>query len=255
MSNQQRAQDKCFQTVVRRYEAFGVELLRIIAADSAAAILDEGYEPHRVVAACAVLVEPPYTEAVSCLAEPIFVRVEDGYQLVVHELELCMNLLKTTQADLVHLDMSLGGLSLEDMSAVSLSSLHLSSKARGHLLKVMPKLRKLALDIKQAYNIDVSAIGKESIPVRVAELTSGAHAVLYSAEKAVKEVKTVRLGLPARCTVKASPDRVVLESLLPAEEDVKGHAKDEGQLLQRVGIAEMPNPRARGFRLLEIAPK
>jgi hypothetical protein len=229
--------------------------LRIIAADSAAATLNECYEPQRVVAACAVLVEPPYTEAVSCLAEPIFVRVEDGYQLVVHELELCMNLMKTTQADLVHLDMSLGGLSLEDLSAVTLSDLHLSSKARGHLLKVMPKLRKLALDIKQAYNTDVSAIGKESIPVRVAELTSGAHAVVYSAEKAVKEAKTVRLGLPARCTVKINPDHIALESLLPAEEDVKGHAKDEEKFLQRVGVTEMPNPRARGFRLLEITPK
>jgi hypothetical protein len=79
--------------------------------------------------------------------------------------------------------------------------------------------------------------------------------VIYSAEKAVKETKTVRLGLPARCTVKTNPDQVVLESLLPAEEDVKGHAGDEGKLLQGVGITEMPNPRARGFRLLEIVPK
>jgi hypothetical protein len=230
-------------------------LLRIIAADSGAATLNESYEPLRVVAACAVLVEPPYTEASLCLAEPIFVPVEDGYQLVVHELELCMNLLKTAKADLVHLDMTLGGLSLEDLSAVSLSGLNLSSKAKGHLLKVTPKLRKLALDIKQAYDIDVSAIGKESIPVRVAELTSGAHAVVYSAQKAIKEAKAIRLGLPARCSVKADPDKVILESLLPAEEDVKGHAEDKDQALAKVGITEMPNPRARGFRLLEIVPK
>jgi hypothetical protein len=173
----------------------------------------------------------------------------------VHELELCMNLLKTAKADLVHLDMTLGGLSLEDLSAVSLSSLNLSSKAKGHLLKVTPKLRKLALDIRQAYDIDVSAIGKESIPVRVAELTSGAHAVVYSAQKAIKEAKAIRLGLPARCSVKADPDKVILESLLPAEEDVKGHAEDKDQALAKVGITEMPNPRARGFRLLEIVPK
>jgi hypothetical protein len=230
-------------------------LLRIIAADSGAATLNEHYEPLQVVAACAVLVEPPYIEASSCLAEPIFVPVEDGYQLVVHELELCVNLLKTTKADLVHLDMTLGGLSLEDLSAVTLSGLNLSSKAKGHLLKVMPKLRKLALDIRQAYDIDVSAIGKESIPVRVAELTSGAHAVVYTAQKAIKEAKTIRLGLPARCSVKAIPDKVILESLLPAEEDVKGHAEDKDQALQKVGIAEMPNPRARGFRLLEVVPK
>jgi len=229
--------------------------LKIIAADSAAATLNERYEPLQVVAACAVLVEPPYSKATSCLAEPIFVRVEDGYQLVVHELELCMNLLKTTKADMVHLDMSLGGLSLEELSAVSLSQLHLSGRARGHLLKVLPKLRKLALDIKQSYDIEVSAIGKESIPVRIAELTSGAYATLYSAEKAVKEAKKIIMGLPARCSIKTSSDGLALESLLPAEEDLEGHAADENNLLDRVTLTEMPNPCARGFRLLEIVPK
>jgi len=229
--------------------------LKIIAADSAAATLNERYEPLQVVAACAVLVEPPYTSAISSLAEPIFAQVEDGYKLVLHELELCINLLKTAKADTVHLDVSLGGLSLEELSAVSLSQLHLSNKARGHLLKVMPKLRKLALDIKQTYNIEVSAIGKESIPVRIAELTSGAHAVLYSAEKAIKETKKIRLGLPSRCSLKTSNERIVLESLIPAEEDIRGHATDENSLLDKVDLTEMPNPCARGFRLLEIAPR
>lgn len=229
--------------------------MRIIAADSGAAILNERYEPLHVVAACSVLVEPPFTKATTCLAEPIFVQVEDGFQLVIHELEMCQSLLKTTKADAVHLDMSLGSLSLEELSAVSLSQLHLSSKARMHLLKIMPKLRKLALDIKQAYDIEVSAIGKESIPVRIAELTSGAYAVLYSAEKAIKEGKMVRLGLPARCSVKTSTEGILLESLLPAEEDVKGNARDENNVMGRVSLTEMPNPCARGFRLLEITPK
>jgi len=229
--------------------------LKIIAADSAAATLNERYEPLQVVAACAVLVEPPYTNAISSVVEPIFAQVEDGYRLVLHELELCINLLKTAQADTVHLDISLGGLSLEELSAVSLSQLHLSNKARGHLLKVMPKLRKLALDIKQAYNIEVSAIGKESIPVRIAELTSGAHAVLYSVEKAVKEAKKIWLGLPSRCSLRTNNERVALESLIPAEEDIKGYALDEGSLLDKVDLTEMPNPCARGFRLLEMAPR
>jgi hypothetical protein len=78
---------------------------------------------------------------------------------------------------------------------------------------------------------------------------------VYTAQKAIKEAKTIRLGLPARCSVKAIPDKVILESLLPAEEDVKGHAEDKDQALEKVGITEMPNPRARGFRLLEVVPK
>lgn len=229
--------------------------MRIVAADSGAALLNDRFEPLQVVAACAVLVEPPYIQATSCLAEPIFAKVENGHELVVHELELCVNLLKTVKADVVHLDMSFGGLNLEELSAVSLSQMHFSGRARGHILKILPKLRKLALDIKQAHGIDVSAIGKESVPVRIAELTAGAHAVLYSAEKAIKEAKMMQLGLPARCTVKTDAEGIILESLLPAEQDLAGNAKDEDNVLEKVRLAEMPNPCARGFRLLEIMPQ
>jgi len=231
------------------------ERLNIVAADSGAALLNDRFEPLQVVTACAVLVETPYVKASRHLAEPIFARVEDGTRLVVHELELCIGLLKTVRADVVHLDMSFGGLSLEELSAVSLSQLRLSGKARGHLLKILPQLRKFALDIKRVYNIDVLAIGKESVPVRIAELTAGAYAVLYSAEKVVKEAKGVLLGLPARCTTKTSHEGITMESLLPAEQDLSGHAKDENKVLERVQMMEMPNPSARGFRLLEITPK
>jgi len=229
--------------------------LKIIAADSGAALLNDRFEPLQVVAACAVLVEPLYTKVTSCLAEPIFANVESGHELVIHELELCMNLLKTAKADVVHLDMSFGGVNLEELSAVSLSQHHVSGKARGHLLKILPKLRKIALDIKRVYDIDVLAIGKESIPVRIAELTAGAYAVIYSAEKASKEAKTVWLGLPAKCRTKTSEEGIIIESQMPAEQDLAGYAKDENKVLEKVQMVEMPNPCARGFRLLEITPK
>lgn len=229
--------------------------MRIVAADSGAAVLSEHFEPIQVVAACAVLVEPPYREATSVLAEPIFSKVENGHELVVHELELCMSILKTVEADVVHLDMSFGGLSVEELSPLSLSQMHLGGKARGHVLKILPKLRKTALDIKRVYNIDVLAMGKESVPIRIAELTAGAHATLYSAEKTLKETKLTLLGLPARCVLRTSDAKVTLESLLPAEHDIAGYAKDENRILQKVHISEMPNPCARGFRFLEITPK
>jgi hypothetical protein len=233
----------------------GEKTLRVVAADSGAAVLDERFAPLQVVAASAVLVEPPYTSVSSCLAEPIFTSVEDGHILVIHELELCIDLLKTVKADVVHLDMSLGSVSVEELSAVSLSQMRISNRARGHLLRILPKIRKLALDVKRVHNIEVLAIGKESIPVRIAELTSGAHAVLYSAEKAVKEDKTLILGLPAKCRTKIMEAQVILESLLPAEHDVAGYAKDENKILEKVQLTEMPNPCARGFRALEITPK
>jgi len=122
-------------------------------------------------------------------------------------------------------------------------------------LRILPKIRKLAADVKRAYNIDVLAIGKESMPVRIAELTSGAHAVLYVAEKTVKEGKLLRLGLPTACRPKILEDSVQLESLIPAEPEAAGFAKDENKILEKVQFAEMSNPCARGFRLLEISPK
>jgi len=229
--------------------------LRIVAADSGAAILNERFEPLSVVAAVAVLVEPPYREASLCLAEPIFANVEKGYLLVVHELELCQKLLKEAKADVVHLDVTLSGISIEELSVVGISKLRISSKARKQVLKILPKIRKIAASIKRVYGIEVLAIGKESIPVRIAELTSGAHAILYSMEKAVKENTKLRLGLPVKCQPKFFDDAVKLHSLIPAEQDVVGYAKDDNGVLGKVQTSEIPNPCARGFRLLEITPK
>ncbi len=233
----------------------GEEHLKIIAADSGAAVLNERFEPVHVVAACAVLVEPPYNGATSILAEAIFSKAENGHDLVVHELELCMNFLKTVSADVVHLDMSFGGLSIEELSPISLAQTHLGSRARGHVLKILPRLRKTAMDIKRVYDVDVLAIGKESVPVRIAELTAGAYATLYSAEKALNDKTKVLLGLPARCSIKLGDGKVTAESLLPAEQDIEGHATDDNGILRKVQISEMPNPVARGFRVLDIKPR
>ncbi len=229
--------------------------LRVVAADSGAAILNERFEPLLVVASVAVLVKPPYQKPEICLAEPIFADVERGYHLVVSELELCKRLLKETKADVVHLDMTLGGLSVEELSVAELSGMRISSKARKQVLKILPNIRRLASDIKRIYGIEVVAIGKDSIPVRIAELTCGANAILYSAEKAVKEKHQIRLGLPAKCQAKFSKQGVALQSLAPAEQDITGYTEDEQKSLEKVRILEMPNPCARGFRVLEITPK
>ncbi|NIR86511.1 DUF4152 domain-containing protein, partial [Candidatus Bathyarchaeota archaeon] len=83
--------------------------MKVVAADSGAAVLNDHFRPLLIVAAAAVLVEPPYRKVSFCLAEPIFAEVEKGYLLVVHELKLCQRVLKEVKADEVHLDMSLGG--------------------------------------------------------------------------------------------------------------------------------------------------
>ena len=229
--------------------------MKIIAADSAAAILNERFEPLSIVSAASVLVDPPYREASEHLAEPIFADAENGHELVVHEAELCRNLIAKVRADIVHIDMSLGSRPIEELSPIQFTNMRISPKAKRHLLRILPKLRKIATEIKQKYGIEVLAIGKESIPVRIAELTSGAHAILYACEKAVDEHKTVTLGLPSKCQHRITNARACLFSLIAAEHDVAGVAEDKKGVLDKVNIMESLNPCARGFRALHIIPK
>lgn len=119
-------------------------MVRIIAADSSAAVLDEKFEPQTIVAAASVLVTPPYRESSSCLAEPIFVDARDGQEVIVHEAELCRDLIAKTKADVVHLDMSLGSLTVEQLSPIEFANMKISVGARRHLLNVLPRLRKIA---------------------------------------------------------------------------------------------------------------
>lgn len=223
--------------------------MRVVAADSGGAILNPFFEPLQIVAAATVIVEPPYREASCFMTEPLFEPVENGYDLIIHELELCQRLLKAVEADVVHLDMSMGGLLVEEISPVQLRG-----RARGNMLKILPRLRKLATNIKRVYGLDVLAIGKESIPVRIAELTTGAHAVLCACEAAVEKGEPKLLGLPSKCYASFMFDRVVLQSLVAGEHDIVGCAEDCKAMLEKVRISDMLNPQARGFRVLEITP-
>jgi hypothetical protein len=229
--------------------------LRIVAADSSAAVLDERFEPLTIVATASVLVKQPYREPSACLAEPVFADAKNGHEVVIHEAELCRDLLGRVKADVVHLDMSLGATPLEQLSPIEFTNMRISNKAKRHLLKILPRIRRIANEITQKYGIDVLAIGKESIPVRIAELTSGAHAILYACEKAIRENKPVLLGLPSKCQYRSAGKMVNLYSLMAGEHDVRGFAEDQQDFLKKVNIAEMLNPVARGFRTLKISLK
>lgn len=231
------------------------ERLRIISADSSSAILNQKFEPLLIVATASVLTTQPYREATTFLAEPIFVDVQKGHDVIVHEAELCREMLSKTKADVVHLDMSLGSVPLEELSPIQFSNMNISAKAKRHLLNVLPRLRKIGNEMTQKYGVEVLAIGKESMPVRIAELTSGAHAILYACKKAIQEKQNVMLGLPSRCQPRPMINGVYLYSLMAAEHDVRGFAEDTEEVLKKVNISELLNPIARGFRTLKIVPK
>jgi hypothetical protein len=226
-----------------------------VSADSAAAILDAKFTPLYLVASTSVLVEPPYREAHVRMAKPIFREVNDGYEVIVGEAELCRDLLSSVKADVVHLDVSLGAVSVEELSPVQLSNMRVSGKARQHLLRLLPRLRRIAGEIKRAYGLDMLAIGKESVPVRIAELTAGSEAILFACAEALEEKDEVLLGLPSRCQPIIADGHVYLYSLMAAEHDVRGYAEDATGVLSKVNIVETLNPSARGFRAIKIKPK
>jgi hypothetical protein len=229
--------------------------LRIISADSAAAILDDQFNAVTHIAMVSVLVEPPYREPASRLAEPIFRPVEQGFDLVVHEAELCRNLLETIKADVIHLDISLGGVSIEELSPVELLNLRASRFGRQNILKMLPRLRKVAGEIKRLFGIDMLAIGKESVPVRIAELTAGAEAILFACQEVANEKEALLLGLPLKCQPTVLNNKVYLRSLIEGEHDIRGFGIDAQGVLTKVKLIETLNPVARGFRAIKIKPK
>jgi hypothetical protein len=232
-----------------------VSPLRIVSADSAAAILDEKFNPIQLVASVAVLVEETYREAHIRLAEPIFKEVDETFDVIVHEAQLCQLLLETVKADVVHLDSSLGGVPVDELSPVELANMKVSNRARTSLLKILPKLRRTAGEIRRKHDIETLAIGKESVAVRIAELTAGAEAVLFACGKVVDEKTPLLLGLPTRCEHRMTDSKVYLHSLIEAEHDVRGYANDTTGILGKVTMTETLNPVARGFRALKIKPK
>jgi hypothetical protein len=155
------------------------------------------------------------------------------------------------KADVVHLDLSLGGVSIEELSLVNLLT---SRTGRQNILKILPRLRKIVGEIKRVHAIDMLAMGKESVPVRIAELTAGSEAILFTHKKVADQGRPLRLGLPSMCQPIVQDNRVYLYSLIGAEHDVRGFAVDVEYVLRKVKLAETLNPCARGFRALKIKP-
>lgn len=229
--------------------------MKVVAADSAAAILNEKLDPTHVVASAAVLVESPFKEPIHSIGKAIFEPAESSHTVVLREVKLCKKLLDSgIKADLVHLDMSLRGASVASLTVEKLVSMRIRWRGKMFIQKLLPDLRKEARKIGSGHKIDVVAIGKRSLAVRVAELTAGAYAVIYACEKATKEKQRVLLGLPLRCSMRLSGNRVYLSSTMGSQEGVVGYADDEAGVLNKVSMSEKVNPHVEGFKYEVITP-
>lgn len=229
-------------------------VLKIISADSGAAILSDTFKPETIVASSSVLVEPPYRLASASRSKPIF-SPANSQKLVLLELRLCRDLLEEQPATAIHLDMSLGGISLTDLTLSELQQMSISSRAKENIRSILPELRRIASEIEQNFDVEVLAVGKDSMPVRIAELTAGANALVYVARQVSSERRSRLIGLPSHCTATWYEHGVSLRSLHIAEHDVFGYAKDEDSVTESVVLNEFNNPLLRGFRVVRINPK
>lgn len=222
-----------------------------MAADSGSAILDGNFRPLKIVAISSIVADVPYRSASTQVSDILMVDA-NCHDLIVKELRMCRRLLQTVSADVVHLDMTLGGTSISQLTASDLHDMPISSRARQNIGRNLPELRKLATDIEQRFKAEVLAVGKESLPVRIAELTTGACSVVHAATEALNRKGTVFLGLPMLSKIMLSGRYVTARSLQHGEGDVAGFAEDNEELVRKVRISEFNNPIARGFRVLRI---
>jgi len=156
------------------------------------------------------------------------------HDLVVRELRMCRKLLQSVTADAVHIDMTLGAISLSKLTFSDIREMSISSRARQNIQEVLPELRKLATQIEQTHKVEVLAVGKESLPVRIAELTAAAYSVIYASAEVLKHRNTVLLGLPVLCTMTIGQGQVTTRSLQPGIHDVTGFAVDYDGVTQKI---------------------
>ena len=206
------------------------------------------------MAASAVLVELPYTQAEKALSTPVFEDV-NSLGIILREMKLCKELASKEHADIIHLDMTLGAIPILDLTFERLEEMRISREAKDNIRRQLPQLRSLAAEIKNAHSVDVLAIGKQSVPVRIAELTVAAHSLIYCSERVLQENMPIALGLPTACTVKRTNHGALATSLVSVEAGLLGFAEDENDILSKVKTREMMNPVVKEFRMIQIDPK
>jgi len=223
--------------------------MRIIAADSGGAILKDDYEPTCIVGTAAVLVKPPYRYPSAVLWKP-FEYSLDEREPILNEMLFCLELFKKHGSDVIHLDISLGGVNLFDLDVRRLANYKVSPRGRRVLESLIPKLKNAA---KGFDNIKILLVGKDSSAVRIAELTVGIYGLLYVINRLVNgEREKVLYGLPRGNSILVSKSHLTIKSLKVSEFDISVTMNLQKDILDNVELLEYSNPIASGFRVIEI---
>uniref|UniRef100_UPI0004540D8B Uncharacterized protein PF2046 n=1 Tax=Pyrococcus furiosus (strain ATCC 43587 / DSM 3638 / JCM 8422 / Vc1) TaxID=186497 RepID=UPI0004540D8B len=227
---------------------------RIVAADTGGAVLDETFEPIGLIATVAVLVEKPYRSAKEVMvkyANPYDYDLT-GRQAIRDEVLLAIELARKVKPDVIHLDSTLGGIELRKLDEPTIDALGISDKGKEVWKELSKDLQPLARKFWEETNIEIVAIGKSSVPVRIAEIYAGIYSAKWGIENVEKEGHLI-IGLPRYMEVNIKDGKIIGRSLDPREGGLYGSA--EVSVPEGVKWEIYPNPVARRFMIFEIFSK
>ena len=224
--------------------------MRIVAADTGGALLDEGYNPVGLIATAAVLVEKPYRTATLSLVkyENPFEYDMSGRQAVREEAFLAVKLARKVRADVIHLDSTLGGIEVRKLDDVTIDALLISERGKAVWHELRKDLQPLAKKLWEDTGVEILAVGKSSVAVRIAEIFSGIYSTKWAIDYA-RETGRAMIGLPRYMKVELSPGKIYGESLDPREGGLYGEVEAD---TDGIGWELYPNPLVRRYMVLEV---
>jgi len=227
--------------------------MKIVTADSACSILNKDLMPTNILSTVAIVVDFPYETPIKVHARAGDYSIKDP-TVLVHELRLCEELLGIEPAECVHFDLTLGGINILDITDEFLFQLNLSPRGRSVLHAILPDLREIALAIDEKYHAPVLAMGKRSLPVRLAELYASAYGIARGIKIAsVSEAEEpIYLGLPEKVLAFFDEkDKVKVTSEEPMEKSLVAEVPISNGVL----VEPFLNPMTRGFQVLRLTKR
>jgi len=224
--------------------------MRIVSADTGGALLTEDYEPVGLIATAAVLVEKPYKTATLSrvrYADP-FNYDMSGRQAIRDEALLAVELAREVKPDVIHLDSTIGGIEVRKLDEPTIEALSITDRGKEVWKDLAKDLQPLAKKFWEETGIEIIAIGKWSVPVRIAEIYSGIYTARWAIDYAREHGKVV-VGLPRYMKVEIRPGKIYGESLDPREGGLSGEIKAE---TEGIGWELYPNPLVRRYMVLEV---
>lgn len=225
--------------------------MKIATADTACSVLNEKFMPTNILSMVGIVVDHPYEQPSQVQSRGEDYLLGDP-NLMVRELKLCQEMLENEEVDYIHLDMSLGGVNvLELTEADLLFRIPMSQSGREVLRTILPELQSIASTIDEQHQTPVLAIGKRSGPVRLAELHAAAYGVARAMEKVKESGESIIIGLPTGTKAAFEEGKVRITSLIPIESKMLA----EAPITNGVQVESFLNPVIRRFHALKLTPE